>query len=93
MKSRKGTIAAEMKRILSSVMALTFVLNLSPSVEIGELFREGIALTAAAANKDTVPEGTVYSEEQSRVNGYYDTDAEYYLLNNTDKILDYSRAD
>lgn len=91
-KSSKNTIKTGLKRALSGIIAFTFVLNLSPSAEFCDWLRRGIELTASAANKDTVPEGTVYSDEQARVNTYYDSDAGYYLLNNVDKVLDYSRA-
>ena len=91
-KSSKNTIKTGLKRALIGIIAFTFVLNLSPSAEFCDWLRRGIELTASAANKDIVPEGTVYSDEQARVNTYYDSDAGYYLLNNVDKVLDYSRA-
>ena len=62
-----------MKRVLSGFIAFTFVFNLFPATEIGDIIRKGFELTASAANKDTVPEGTVYSDEEARVAGYYDS--------------------
>ena len=91
-RTRRNTMKSGLKRTLSGIIAFTFVLNLSPSAEIGDWLRKGIELTASAANKDTVPEGTVYSDEQARVNTYYDSDAGYYLLNDVGRVLDYSRA-
>ena len=89
---RYKVLKSAMKRTLSSFIAFTFVFNLFLSDEVGDLLRKGFELTAFAANKDNVPEGTVYSDEEARVAGYYDSDAGYYLLNNVDKVLDYSRA-
>ncbi|WP_294413224.1 hypothetical protein [uncultured Ruminococcus sp.] len=89
---RNKVLKSAMKRTLSAFIAFTFVFNLFPSAEVGYLLRKGFELTALAANKDTVPEGTVYSDEQARVTGYYDSDEGYYLLSSVNEVLDYSRA-
>lgn len=91
-KSSRITIKAGLKRALSGIIAFTFVFNCALSDELGDILRKGIELTAFAANKDTVPEGTVYSEEEALVSGYYDSDEKYYFLDNVNKVRDYSKA-
>lgn len=95
MKIRKRKIKRGLKRVLSVLLAVAFILNLPPFSELSVFWGKGIEQTVHAAyieNKDRVPEDKIFYEEQARVRSYYNAETESFLLDNTSKILDYSRA-
>ena len=91
MKNRNERIAAGIKRIISVFLALTFVLNISPSEELGSFLRTGIEFVAEAANKDHVPSDKKFNEEQQKVLSYKNDD-DVYILDGIKKIEEYSKA-
>ena len=92
MKVKRKEISAGMKKFLSGIIAFTLVLNMTPLNLVEDFVSDEISISASAANKDSVPAGTVFSEEQARVATYYDADEGYYSLSDINRILDYSRA-